>query len=145
MATAAGKKAESLLRKFALGYPEAHEEFPWGERAIKVAKKVFLFMRCDKTCLSLSIKLLDSNEEALELPFTQSTGYGLGKSGWVTARFAADEPVPIEQLCSWIDESYRAIAPKKLLAQSPDAPRALLRAGLSTRQRSRRRNASKPR
>ena len=32
------------LRNAAMTYPEAHEDFPWGEVAIKVSKKVFLFM-----------------------------------------------------------------------------------------------------
>jgi hypothetical protein len=32
------------LHKAALGYPETHEDHPWGERAYKVAGKVFLFM-----------------------------------------------------------------------------------------------------
>ena len=30
----AASKIEALLRKHALSYPEAYEEFPWGERAI---------------------------------------------------------------------------------------------------------------
>ena len=34
------KEAEAALRKVALGYPEAHEDFPWGERVIKVKGKV---------------------------------------------------------------------------------------------------------
>ena len=28
--------AEAALRKHALSYPEAHEDFPWGERVVKV-------------------------------------------------------------------------------------------------------------
>ena len=40
----AAAKIEALLRKHALSYPEAYEEFPWGERAIKVKGKVFVFM-----------------------------------------------------------------------------------------------------
>jgi hypothetical protein len=34
----------------------------------------------------------------------------------VTATFAAGEPVPIDLLKTWIDESYRAQAPKRLVA-----------------------------
>ena len=30
-----------LLRAYAKAYPEAHEDFPWGESAIKVRGKVF--------------------------------------------------------------------------------------------------------
>jgi hypothetical protein len=66
-------RAEKTLRALALGYPETVEEFPWGERVIKVRRKVFLFM-----------------------------GHGHG-----------------EGHAEWIDESYRAVAPKSLVAQLP--------------------------
>lgn len=108
---------EARLRDHALSFPEAYEEFPWGERAVKVKKKVFLFMRCEADRLSLSVKLPASGPLALALPFTEPTGYGLGKSGWVTASFAPGEQVPVDLLQEWIDESYRAVAPKKLAAQ----------------------------
>ena len=49
------------------------------------------------------------------LPFAKPTGYGLGKSGWVTATFAAGDEPPVEMFKAWIDESYRAQAPKKLV------------------------------
>jgi predicted DNA-binding protein (MmcQ/YjbR family) len=106
--------AEAALRTHALAKPEATEHFPWGERAIKVKGKVFLFMYCDASKLSLSTKLPRSNGVALMLPFAQPTGYGLGKAGWVSASFEAGATPPVELLCSWIDESYQAVAPAKL-------------------------------
>jgi hypothetical protein len=60
---------------------------------------------------------------ALTLPFTSPTGYGLGKSGWVTATFGPKEAPPLDLLEDWIDESYRAQAPKKLVATLPKDPR----------------------
>jgi predicted DNA-binding protein (MmcQ/YjbR family) len=107
---------EAQLRAHAMAKPEATEHFPWGERAIKVKGKVFLFMRADAQQLSLSTKLPQSAEVALLLPFATPTGYGLGKAGWVSASFHGAEPPPIEMLCSWIDESYQAVAPAKLAA-----------------------------
>lgn len=109
-------KAEAALRGFALAYPEAYEEFPWGHRAIKVKGKAFLFMSLEKDRFSLSAKIPDSAPEALLFPFAEPTGYGLGRSGWVTATFRPGEAVPVELLGGWIDESYHAIAPKKLSA-----------------------------
>ena len=106
---------EARLRTFALSLPETTEHFPWGERAIKVAGKTFLFMRCEGGVLGLSVKLPQSRDFALDYPFTAPTGYGLGKSGWVTASFSKAGDVPMDLLRSWIDESYRAIAPKKLV------------------------------
>ncbi len=38
------ERTATALRNAAMTYPEAHEDFPWGEVAIKVSKKVFLFM-----------------------------------------------------------------------------------------------------
>ncbi|HEY4231174.1 MAG TPA: MmcQ/YjbR family DNA-binding protein, partial [Thermoanaerobaculia bacterium] len=67
--------------------------------------------------MGLSVKLPVSCEEALELPFTKPTGYGLGKAGWVSASFAAKNAPPVGILKAWIEESYRAVSPKKLLEQ----------------------------
>jgi predicted DNA-binding protein (MmcQ/YjbR family) len=106
--------AEAALREHALSYPETHEDFPWGERVVKVKGKVFLFLGKHENVLRLSVKLPGSATLALGLPFASPTAYGLGKSGWVTARFAAREKPPVELLKRWIDESYRAVAPKRL-------------------------------
>jgi predicted DNA-binding protein (MmcQ/YjbR family) len=105
-----------LLREFALSLPEAYEEFPWGERVAKVKGKVFVFFGMNGDDLGLSVKLPQSSMLALGLPFVTPTGYGLGKAGWVTARFGKRAKAPVDLLRSWIDESYRAIAPKKLVA-----------------------------
>ena len=107
------------LRKFALAYPEAHEDKPWGESAIKVKGKTFVFLGDGKAGLGLSVKLPRSREFALEYPFTKPTAYGLGKAGWVTAKFAPKEKAPRDILQAWIDESYRTIAPKKLVEELP--------------------------
>jgi predicted DNA-binding protein (MmcQ/YjbR family) len=107
---------EARLREHAMAKPEATEHFPWGERAIKVNGKVFLFMRADTQRLSLSTKLPQSGSVALLLPFATPTGYGLGKAGWVSAAFGSSDQLPVDMLCSWIDESYQAVAPAKLAA-----------------------------
>ena len=65
----------------------------------------------------MSVKLPVSCEEALELPFTKPTGYGLGKAGWVSASFGPEDAPPVGILKSWIAESYRAVAPKKLVEE----------------------------
>ena len=44
----------------------------------------------------------------------EPTGYGLGRSGWVTARFGPGDDVPLDLIRRWLVESYRAVAPKKL-------------------------------
>lgn len=111
------KQHEASLREAGLGYPGAYEEFPWGERVLKVNKKVFAFLGANENGLHLSVKLPLSNAAALMLPFATPTGYGLGKSGWVSASFGPHETPPLALLRQWLDESYRAIAPKKLVAQ----------------------------
>jgi len=108
---------EMAIRKYALGMPEASEDYPWGHRAFRVSKKVFLFLAWDKGVFSLTAKLPDSQSVALMLPFAEPTGYGMARSGWVTARFSGKDEVPVGVLVQWIDESYRAIAPKKLAAR----------------------------
>ncbi|MCJ9429689.1 MmcQ/YjbR family DNA-binding protein [Kordiimonas marina] len=113
--------AFSAIRAYALSLPHAWEDFPWGEPVFKVGKKVFLFTGTDKAGRTgFTVKLPRSAEFALLHPFAEKAGYGLGRSGWVTCRFAAGERVPADMLCEWVAQSYRTVAPKKLAAQVPD-------------------------
>ena len=107
---------------YALGLPEAWEDHPWGDTAIKVRKKVFLFVgRGEAGGLSMSMKLPSSALVALERPWASPTRYGLGKSGWVSMRLSTPGDVGADQILAWVRESYCAVAPKTL-ARKLDAP-----------------------
>ena len=115
MARSPLKQAEAKLRDYALSFPEAAEEFPWDERVIKIRGKIFVFLGEVEGMLRVAVKLPTSAEMALTLPFTTPTGYGLGRAGWVTARFGAGDTVPLALVKEWIEQSYRAVAPKAAL------------------------------
>jgi predicted DNA-binding protein (MmcQ/YjbR family) len=105
------------LLEYALGRPEAYVDHPWGEDVAKVGKKVFAFFGMPDDSqypFSMTVKLADSQPLALAQPGVAPSGYNLGKSGWVTVPLGPE--LPFEMLCAWIDESYRAVAPKKLAA-----------------------------
>jgi predicted DNA-binding protein (MmcQ/YjbR family) len=104
------------VRAFGLAYPGAHTKSPWpGHLDLAVKDKTFAYLSIEGQPFSISCKLPESAAHALMLPFTTPTGYGLGKSGWVSATFPEGE-IPVAMLKEWIDESYRAQAPKKLVA-----------------------------
>lgn len=106
------------LRAFGLGYPGTHTKSPWPDHLdLAVNDKTFAYMSLEGQPLSISCKLPESSAAAMMLPFSTPTGYGLSKSGWVTATFKEEDEPPLELLKAWIDESYRAQAPKKLAAQ----------------------------
>lgn len=106
------------LRTYALSLPGAWPDEPWpGDIVAKVGKKVFLFSGRTDDGWGISVKLRESHAEARLLPFTEPTGYGLGKAGWVSARFKKGEPVLFEMLKAWVRESYLQIAPVKLAKQ----------------------------
>jgi predicted DNA-binding protein (MmcQ/YjbR family) len=111
------KQAFEKIRAVALRYPDVREDHPWGESAFKVNEKVFVFTNVSKDALHVTVKLPQSREFALEChAFTKPTGYGLGKAGWITAEFGTKDKPPLDILEAWIDESFRAIAPKKVVA-----------------------------
>lgn len=107
---------EKSVREHSLAYPETREDLPWGHPAIKVKEKMFAVWSISEGQMTLSVKLPQSRESALMLPFAEPTGYGMGKSGWVTLTLTGKEKLPIGIIKDWIDESYRAVAPKKLVA-----------------------------
>ena len=112
--------AADVLRAFGLTYPEAHIKSPWqGHADLAVRDKTFAYLSVRGAPFSLSCKLPFTGAEARELPFVTSTGYGLGKSGWVTASWPDGGEDPMPMFRRWIDESYRAQAPKRLAALAP--------------------------
>src|SRR5262249_49003057 len=81
-----------------------------------VRKKIFAFVHEYEGKFYVTCKLPHSGAMALSFDFAQPTGYGLGKSGWVSATFEPGEQVPVDLMLAWIDESYRALAPRRLVA-----------------------------
>jgi predicted DNA-binding protein (MmcQ/YjbR family) len=113
----ASDSAVQELREFGLRYPGAEIASPWPEhRDLVVNHKTFAFMSVEGLPFSMSCKLPHSGTAALMFEFAEPARYGLGKSGWVTVKFGARQRPPVELLKAWIDESYRAQAPKKLVA-----------------------------
>lgn len=132
------RRAADALRAAALAYPETREDFPWGEQAFKVRGRVFLFMSVHAASLGLSVKLPSSHSVALMLPFASPTGYGLGASGWVSAKFGPTDRIPLSALLLWLEESFQAVAPRKLAAaRAADGPRRKDRKPVTRRRRSR--------
>ncbi|MEV6945445.1 MmcQ/YjbR family DNA-binding protein [Streptomyces sp. NPDC051172] len=112
------KKWEKV-REFALGLPGAVEEYPWGETVAKVNRKVFVFLGVDDGShpLGVTVKLRDEavHAHALTTPGAEPAGYGLGRAGWVRIPLAEQGAPAAELLCDWVEESYRVIAPKRLI------------------------------
>jgi len=103
------------VREIALAYPETTEEHPWGETAIKVRGKIFVFIGNEGDAPNFSVKLPSTGMQALALPFAAPTHYGMGKHGWVTITIPKRVTRAFEaQVAEWVRESYVAVAPKKL-------------------------------
>jgi predicted DNA-binding protein (MmcQ/YjbR family) len=106
------------LRAWGLTLPGAHRKSPWPEHDdLAVKDKTFAYLPAKGKSFSLSCKLPYTGYEALQLPFAGPTGYGLGKSGWVSFNPAEGDIPGIEQLKAWVEESYRAQAPRSLVKE----------------------------
>ena len=114
-------KQWDAVREFALGFPNAIEDFPWGVPFIKVDNgskwpTVFVGLgRRDDESPGVYVKLTDSYDTAIALAraFPTTMG-GVGQFGRLTIPL----PTPdLDLLFDWVDESYRNIAPKRLVKQ----------------------------
>jgi predicted DNA-binding protein (MmcQ/YjbR family) len=112
------RTTRARLLRFALGLPGAWVDHPWGEEVAKVGTKVFVFFGPpdDPAHVGMTVKLDESHPEALAVTGAEPSGYGLGRSGWVTIPFRRGAP-PAGVLEDWIEESYRRIAPKRQVAE----------------------------
>jgi len=112
---------KDTLRSFALQYPGAAEGIacaatPIEKRTIKAQSKAFLFIGTADVMLKLGELMPEAAELAARRPDLCKAG---GSLGWVTIYIRGDEHPPVELVEKWIDESYRLLAPKKLVASLP--------------------------
>jgi predicted DNA-binding protein (MmcQ/YjbR family) len=104
------------LRAWGLSLPGAERRSPWPEHDdLAVNGKTFAFLPAAGSPFSLTVKLPYTGDAALELPYAGPAGYGLGKWGWVSFLPGRDEMPSLDQLEAWVEESYRAQAPRKLV------------------------------
>ncbi|MCA9492290.1 MAG: MmcQ/YjbR family DNA-binding protein [Myxococcales bacterium] len=110
--------ADRLLAA-ALAYPGAHEDHPWGDTVVKVDGKIFVFLDLSEDgTFRLTVKLPDRSAQVLQdHAFTRATGYGLGKSGWISCTIPEELEVDEAMLRTWIDLSYRSIAKKRRIKE----------------------------
>jgi predicted DNA-binding protein (MmcQ/YjbR family) len=105
------------LLALALDLPGAWQDTPWeGDLVTKAGKKIFVFFGHPDDP-RISVKLPDSADQALGISCCTPTSYGLGRHGWVTIDLAARDCPEPGVLEDWVEESYRAVAPKKLIAE----------------------------
>lgn len=120
----------TAIRRLALGFPNATEDTPWGdELVVKVERRdrepppwrrhlvhgpVFLWLG-QPGAGEVSVKLTASHEAARALAgAVPTTTSGLGQWGWLTVPLAAAD---VDLLGDWVEESYRNVAPKKLVRE----------------------------
>jgi predicted DNA-binding protein (MmcQ/YjbR family) len=108
----------SLVREFALGFPGAYEEFPWGESVAKVKKKVFVFLGhedADTAGTASNSRI----PRSMPIPWPCRAQARPG-TGWVRqagCRFLRGGTPSPELLCEWVEESYRVVAPKRRVTE----------------------------
>lgn len=120
MGELSAKAAENQLIAFAATFPGAWEDHPWEHTVMKVGAKVFVFFggaAAPPDTLSVTVKLPISYEMALTLPFMKPAGHGLWKGGWAQLSQTTGDDFDLETIRGWIVQSYRAVAPKKLIKQ----------------------------
>jgi len=116
MASNDGDTLVSALRAHGMTYPGAHVKSPWPEHLdLAVKDKTFAFLSAPGQEFHVTLKLPFTGEGAKERAGAAPTGYGLGRSGWVTLTDPGS--ATLDELKDWLDESYRAVAPKTLVKQ----------------------------
>ncbi|MEM9300591.1 MAG: MmcQ/YjbR family DNA-binding protein [Pseudomonadota bacterium] len=92
----------------ALSFEDVGSGTSCNQTAFTVGKGKFLFLGPGpkgKRCKAM-FKLKASMPEAEALAASAPERFEVGKTGWVTARFSAAEPMPQDLWTRWLTESY---------------------------------------
>ena len=105
---AKSKDATELIRKKAASFPDVQTGTSCNQSSFKVGKVSFLFIGPGAKGVGYKamFKLDRSMKQAVELAKSDPDHFQVGSTGWVTARFANDTPLPKRIWEKWLKESY---------------------------------------
>lgn len=96
------------IRRQAAKFPGVDKDAACNQSAFKVGKRSFLFLGPGQKGIGFKamFKLKDSIPEAMQLAGKHPERFDVGTTGWVTARFTAQDPLPKQIWEKWLAESY---------------------------------------
>lgn len=107
---------EEIVRELALAYPESREVKSGESSEYKVREKTFATTGWDRNRdFRLEVKLPESKRDALRMNQVRPFPGDLGQHGWVSCTYGPGDEFEMEQVSEWLSESFRAVAPKKLV------------------------------
>jgi hypothetical protein len=116
------------LRKLALALPEAHEVEAWGAPTFRVRNKMFAMYAAannhhggGRPAVWIKAQKSDQARMVKAAPDCFFVPPYVGPSGWVGVWL--DGGVDWEVVAEFLDDGYRLIAPKRLLAEHETADR----------------------
>lgn len=96
------------IRRQAVTFPDVAKGTSCNQSAFKAGKGTFLFIGPGPKGKGFKamFKLNDSMPQALKLAAENEDRFEVGSTGWVTARFTTEEPLPKRIWEKWLAESY---------------------------------------
>lgn len=96
------------MRNEAAAFPEVERGTSCNQSSFKTKKGAYLFVGPGSKGIGhkAMFKLLASMPQARELAAREPARFEVGKTGWVTARFSAEAPLPEKIWRAWLRESY---------------------------------------
>jgi len=98
------------IRIAASQYPGVDKGTACTQSSFKTGNKAFLFIGEQGGRFKAMFKLEASKNEAAQLAKRNPDNFQVGNTAWVTARFSAEQPLPISLWRKWLDESYQLSA-----------------------------------
>jgi hypothetical protein len=117
----APKDPTDAIRRAAAAYAGVDVGAACNQSAFKVGKGTFLFIGPGAKGVGFKamFKLKASMPEAKKLAAAEPSRFEAGKTGWATARFTAESPLPKSLWSKWLAESFEATR----VASSPPGKR----------------------
>ncbi len=97
------------IREMAAAFSDVDKGTSCNQSSFKAKKRSFLFIGPGAKGVGYKamFKLKDSMVEAERLASEMPHRFEVGNTGWVTARFSAEDPLPRSIWESWLNESYQ--------------------------------------
>jgi len=96
------------IRREAVRFPGVAKGTSCNQASFKAGKGTFLFIGPGPKGRGFKamFRLIASMAQAKQLAADEPSRFEVGSTGWVTARFTAEEPLPKRIWSKWLSESY---------------------------------------